>query len=97
VANQKCPVKHTAYQPADEDWVCPVCGINDEFYIDEQPEKVLDGCVLLHEQDRLVCTRCEGGWSGKAWANRAMKQRNFVVCPTCRGTGHIDQNKQEKP
>lgn len=86
----KCGEKHTAYQPPDEEWLCPNCGVdNSAFWVEENAAGAADGCDKLHERDICYCTKCERGWSGKAFAGKLAKRKNLVTCPMCKGHGTV--------
>jgi len=63
--SKKCFAKHAKYQPTDEEWKCPICGADSEyFYIDTPDPEASDECELLHEDDIVCCTQCGNGWTG---------------------------------
>lgn len=87
-----CTAKHTKYQPADEDWVCPNCGATiGTFCIVEPIESANPDCPLLHEDDQLGCMGCGDyeGQSGKAFARKIQKAKGLVPCTHCKGTGLV--------
>lgn len=95
-----CGAKHTKYQPADDEWKCPRCGIpvqteggNDGFIIADPAYNSSCECELLHEHDILACAVCEYDISGRAFANRIHKAKNLVTCPCCNGKGLVDGSK----
>jgi hypothetical protein len=93
----RCKIKHTLYQPLDENWVCPKCGCGpDVFYIDESPVDSDEGCLLLHDDDAIRCDACESGWSGKAVAKLMQKRDDVVPCPCCKGKGTVPRTAKEK-
>ena len=84
-----CSIKHTAYQPTDEQWRCPKCGSdNEKFYVDEPVEGSAEECDKLHEQDGLYC-QCGYAGTGKSFAEKVMEAQNRIVCPHCKGEGTI--------
>lgn len=89
-----CNVKHTKYQPTDDEWKCPKCGATanqpDGFFNDESEN---NDCPTLHESDTLVCYRCGFSTSGKAFAARLQKAANMVPCPCCKGKGIVPAEK----
>jgi hypothetical protein len=91
-----CPVKHTKYQPTDEDFACPKCGAtpdSDEgFYSEFSPDGAED-CPMLHDDDELRCYRCDYTTSGKRFAISIAKAKNMVKCPHCKGAGLIEGAK----
>lgn len=91
-----CTVKHTQFQPANDEWKCPKCGAgNEKFVIDESASKDED-CVLLHEEDTCYCYECELAWSGKkiaAMLEKNAKEGEYVTCPHCKGFGRVKKAK----
>lgn len=84
-----CTIKHTAYQPTDEQWKCPRCEQGNEcFYIEEPATGAAEDCVKLHEQDELLC-KCGYAGSGKSFAKKVMTAQNQIVCPHCKGAGTV--------
>ncbi len=89
----KCSGKHTSYQPTDDEWKCPECGADNQyFYIDFAN---YDDCDLLHVDDVVTCCspHCvdENGeskvWSGKDMA--MIMQAGRIKCSCCKGTGYV--------
>ena len=84
-----CPEKHTKYQPARKEYVCPKCKHSGEdFYVDSE----FFECSLVHDQDIVVCDNCQHGQSAKSFAAMAAKKRNLVKCPTCKGHGLVPKS-----
>jgi len=91
-----CRAKHTKFQPSDEEWRCPRCGADAEyFYIDEPDPDAHVDCSLLHEKDFVVCENCGKGWSGKRVAQMLQKKHDYIICPTCNGKGFIKRQHRE--
>ena len=84
-----CDAKHTAFQPTDEQWVCPKCGDKENFYIDEPDQEANEECDKLHNNDEVRCDKCGFGASGKTVASKLQKLHHREVCPTCKGAGTI--------
>jgi Zn finger protein HypA/HybF involved in hydrogenase expression len=83
-----CKYKHTTYQPKDSEWLCPKCGKGNEFFYIE--ESFSEGeCILLHDEDYIVCTSCGKGITGKKFASLLEKKNNLIKCPCCKGTGLV--------
>jgi DNA-directed RNA polymerase subunit RPC12/RpoP len=86
----KCYAKHAKYNPMGEDWKCPKCGSDDEYFIiDEPANDSAEGCELLHDNDELVCSFCGFYSSGKQFSDSLMKSKNLIACPHCKGKGWI--------
>ena len=84
-----CDRKHTKFQPTDEQWECPKCGRgNDVFYISESVDA---DCILLHDDDFIVCENCEREWTGKKLAAVMAKKACMVKCPHCKGSGFVKE------
>ena len=87
-----CPAKHTAYQPEGEDWKCPNCGADAEYFtIEDYPENIDLSCGLIHTDDDCYCRKCERSFSGATVAKRLMKQKNLVTCLCCKGKGFEEE------
>jgi hypothetical protein len=43
-----CAVVHTKYQPTEEEWKCPKCGVGSSLFYIEDPADKTDDCDLLH-------------------------------------------------
>lgn len=85
-----CTLKHTKFQPNNEQWRCPKCGsTNDYFFIDDS-EDLTGECDKLHESDYVVCTNCDMGWTGKAVARILATKLNLIQCACCKGTGFVE-------
>lgn len=95
----ECQHKHTKYQPTDEEWKCPKCGVGHEdgagWTLYDSPDDGTDGvdCLLLHNDDTLFCEKCSHSESGKTFALRLLKKHSFVTCPCCKGTGLVKKDK----
>jgi hypothetical protein len=90
-ATMTCPAKHTRYQPATEEFVCPWCGKSapDGLCIDNPAEGAASDCELLHCDDEMLCYHCRHATSGRAFAARLTKQAGLVPCPHCKGKGLV--------
>lgn len=85
--NAVCTNKHTAYQPTEEEFLCPKCKAPcGDFCVDESPDYE---CPKLHPNDGLLCYKCDYRTTGAAYVRQIMKQRDLVPCPTCKGAGHV--------
>ena len=84
-----CAVVHTKYQPTEEEWKCPKCGVGSSLFYIEDPADKTDDCDLLHNDDGLYCHGCDYGISGKTFDAKIQKQRNLVSCLHCKGTGLV--------
>ena len=90
-----CGKKHTAYQPANDEWYCPKCGeeaegVSGGFIIDTNWSLSADtDCEKLHTDDTCVCNRCGYGATGAVVAKQLMKKSNCIPCPTCEGKGTV--------
>ena len=90
-----CSAKHTKYQPPeDEKLVCPKCGNSVSFWIQEAVEGAHEDCMLLHDEDYLLCQKCGFDQSGKSYAAAAAKKLNLVTCKCCKGTGLVKKDSQ---
>lgn len=90
-----CGVKHTKYQPTDEEWKCPLCGANDDgehFYIDSFVEGSADDCELMHRDDTVVCTACDYAWTGEQISKIMAKIASMIPCPHCKGIGFVKKS-----
>ena len=92
----ECPAKHTKYQPKDEDWKCPKCGVatsyKDEkeqsrmgFIIDESDPLSTDVCNLVHQADDVCCYACGYFATGKRAMDALAKKNNLKPCEHCEG------------
>jgi Zn finger protein HypA/HybF involved in hydrogenase expression len=81
-----CTFKHTPYDPPKQKWRCPNCGKRDDFVINFSPN---DDCLMVHDEDELLCMSCNYEASGKVAMRALAKVDNRVTCPTCHGQGSI--------
>jgi len=92
-----CEAKHTSYQPTFEEFKCPRCGAQppEGICIDDLVEGAEDTCELLHVGDYLRCYThdCHYETSGKAFANKLIKDNHMTTCPTCKGKGVVKGKK----
>jgi RecJ-like exonuclease len=89
----ECKIKHTAYQPDEAHWRCPLCGAdNDKFYVEESEA---EDCDLLHVSDLCVCHSCESRSSGKLVAARMSRRDKVKPCPCCQGRGVVPLSDEE--
>ena len=93
----KCTEKRTKYQPADEDFVCPECGIRlPDFHIEDtccELNGVINwDCTFLHESDLLMCENCKHELTGKQFARYLIDKKRLMQCPTCKGKGMVRKN-----
>lgn len=91
----RCPFKHTKYQPEDnKPYICPNCG-SWEFFVQDSPTDEVTGleCTKLHEDDYIVCEKCGYSITGKIFSSKIMKEKNLIICPTCKGKGCISKDK----
>ena len=93
-----CSVKHTKYQPNDDEWRCPKCGVGSQDGEREETGFVIDDgadesgeCEKLHDEDDLLCYKCGYACSGKSFANYVVKKNSLVPCPCCKGTGYVSK------
>jgi len=82
----------------DEDWICPGCGCGNEggdgLYSDDDRESVGDiDSLIFYYDELLLCSKCE--WEGAAGTlyNLAMKAKDMVQCPCCKGDGSVRSKK----
>lgn len=89
----KCLGKHTKYQPTEDEFRCPKCGTppSDGLIIDnaEDPPGSISECVLIHDEDALVCNYCGFTTSGRSFAASLVRKAGLVKCEHCRGTGFV--------
>lgn len=89
-----CSEKHTKYQPTEQEWKCPWCGVDHKsFYIEEPCSDANANCEKLHERDGLYCYDCRDGLSGKQFAAKLQKKNALVDCEHCKGTGLVKAKK----
>jgi len=86
---EECKEKHTKYQPTIDEWKCPKCG-SIGLYVEDDIDP--DFCDKLHSDSWVYCDKCDYCNSTKKFTEYIMKQKNLVVCPTCKGKGYV--NKQ---
>lgn len=83
---KECRDKHTKYQPSDDEWYCPKCGGDaGVFFIDYSNSDNYD-CLLIHENDGFVCTKCDKTWSGKQISKmmeKKSKNSTITIVITC--------------
>jgi Zn finger protein HypA/HybF involved in hydrogenase expression len=83
-----CALKHTRYQPTEEEWRCPKCGRDSSAFYIEESENM--DCDLLHPDDSIICDTCDKVWSGAAIARIFQNKAHRIICPTCKGTGYVE-------
>jgi hypothetical protein len=90
-----CEAKHTKYQPTDDEWKCPICGMGSGvgLIIDYSAECANPECEKLHDEDELTCS-CGYANTGKSFAAKIARKNNLVKCACCNGTGLV---KKEYP
>lgn len=87
-----CSAKHTTFQPTDDQWKCPGCGVDFNFFVIENPdEESADGCVKVHVNDEIRCGKCLYAATGKQTAAKLQKVHHHKVCPTCKGAGTVPE------
>jgi Zn finger protein HypA/HybF involved in hydrogenase expression len=85
-----CGAKHTLYQPADEEFNCPRCGRKvGDFAIYEPTEGAHEDCPELHDKGVVECIGCGYSTTGRAFAKKLQDVAHQVMCPTCKGKGHV--------
>jgi ssDNA-binding Zn-finger/Zn-ribbon topoisomerase 1 len=85
-----CRAKHTRYQPTDGDKiVCPKCGEDKQFIIEQSADGSMMNCELFHTDDGWECAKCESAYTGSQVINALVRRNNVMTCPTCGGTGHV--------
>ena len=94
--NKACVAKHTKYQPALADFVCPKCGVR--LYVDgsdahDSDDREVD-CDGNHEQDELHCYKCGYRTTGRAFAQACVKKADLVPCECCKGKGFVPRKKK---
>jgi hypothetical protein len=95
--NKDCMVKHTAYQPTEDKWLCPKCGAggttpeSEGMVISSSADDATGDCVLLHPDDEVECMACGYAWSGRSLASALKKRDNVITCPTCSGKGTVQK------
>jgi len=93
----QCGASHTAYQPGDDKWRCPKCGVKSDaekpFVIEEPVENSDMDCPKLHDEDYCVCAACNFNGTGKQVAKMLMVLDHQMVCPTCKGKGTVAEKK----
>lgn len=90
-----CQVKHTTFQPTDDQWKCPKCGAGSRDFTILWPADDTEDCDMLHEEDVCVCDACGYEESGKIVAAAIKRKLGLVKCPHCKGTGYIERKKDE--
>lgn len=95
----KCYAKHSKYQPTIEEFKCPKCGTgpeNGDFYIDTDPTVGSNfECEFMHDEDMIVCLKCNWESTGKKYSSMFIKAKNMVKCPCCKGTGLIEKGSEK--
>lgn len=91
----KCSLKHTKFQPTDDQWACPQCGARLPHFTIENSSNF--DCELLHPDDEVLCEKCDVTYSGKEVATGISRKLSLVTCPMCRGTGHVGKGSTRSP
>ena len=87
---KNCNGKHTDFQPNEQEWFCPKCGLNnDKFVIDEIEDGADDNCLLVHEGDEINCGNCDWSSYGRVVTKLMKKKYDIHTCPTCKGKGVV--------
>lgn len=99
-----CTAKHTKYQPSEEEWKCPTCGVGAPTFFDDILASEIgasEDCSLLHADAVLVCEKCTKNgqgrvdWAGTQFARLVQKKTTRVKCECCKGTGWVDKVKEK--
>lgn len=88
----KCEGTPTNFQPDEDEWRCPRCGVsNSGFQIESQGDDC--SCENLHVDDEVGCS-CGFFADGQHTVDAilAAQSKRFVECPTCQGAGRLEQD-----
>ncbi len=90
-ARASCEIKHTIYQPSQEEFCCPKCAAEaGDFCVDESENYE---CPDIHLSDLLICMKCKHETSGRTFVGRLLKRKNLIPCPHCKGSGVVTGKK----
>lgn len=75
-SHPNCKRRHTDWQPSDEEWRCPECGIGYTFLDGDDCGFVIDdsvneACDALHVDDEVRCYRCGYSAVASQWVKDA--------------------------
>lgn len=87
-----CTVRHTKYQPSDDEFECPNCGVSAPgFFINDYVGD--DDCDKLHKDDELACESCGYTCFGESFARRKIRENGLTTCPCCNGKGLVPKEE----